>query len=297
MSMPDNPGNCPIIATPFTRDGAVDYESLEREIRRIAQNGCEAATMFGIASEFYKLTDDERERIVDVVTNTADDVGLSPVLSVTHESTDVAVQWAVDYEAAGADCIMVFPPRRDPTVKEVLDHIRQIGEAVDVPVMVQHTPENVAIPPMQFAELHEEVPNIRYFKIELDPPGPYISDLIEATDGSVTALVGNWGYKMIDGYDRGAVGVMPISLYDELYVEIHNRYLDGDRQGAVELHDELLSFLNDVQGIASAKRLLADRGIIETGYCRPPTGEIEDEVTERRLTEAHEHILEVVEPL
>mgnify|MGYP002680962536 FL=1 len=40
-------GICPIIATPFTRTGEVDYESLEREVSFMADNGCHGVTRFG----------------------------------------------------------------------------------------------------------------------------------------------------------------------------------------------------------------------------------------------------------
>ena len=55
-------GICPIIATPFTSEGEVDYHSLEKLIRWMADGGCHALTLFGIAGEYYKLSDEERRR-------------------------------------------------------------------------------------------------------------------------------------------------------------------------------------------------------------------------------------------
>lgn len=298
MAMPDEPGNCPIIATPFTEEGAVDYDSLVRELQFLADAGCRAATLFGIASEFYRLADDERDRLAEVVTDVGHEAGLSPVLSVTHGSTRVAVERATQYDEAGADCIMVFPPRfGNPPKGKVIDHLRQIGEAVDVPVMVQHTPMNVSVSPAEFAALHEDVPAIEYFKIEVSPPGPFISALHEETGGSVTTLVGSAGKQMIEAYDRGAVGVMPAACWDELYVEIHERHRVGDRERAAELHTELLGALNTFSGIDSSKRLLAERGIIESAHCREPTSGIGDDVNEALLLEAHEHVMGLIDEL
>ncbi|MCU4975471.1 dihydrodipicolinate synthase family protein [Halobacteria archaeon AArc-m2/3/4] len=298
MTMPDKPGDCPIIATPFTPDGAIDYPSLENELRIIAEYGCEAATLFGVASEFFKLSDDERVELAKFVADVCADVGVSLVVSVTHESTVVAVERAKQYEAIGADCIMVFPPRfMDPPAEAVVEHVRRIGEAVSVPVMVQHTDVNVDISPATFAALNEAVPNVRYFKIEVSEPGAYISALLEETDGRVGTLVGNWGFRMIDAYDRGAVGVMPIVLYDELYLEIHDRYVRGDREGAVELHNELLSALNYVQDIPAAKRLLAEQGIIDSPHCREPASDIGDDVDERHIAEAHERMTALIDSI
>ena len=52
-------GIVPIIAAPFTDSGAVDYESLRSELKYMKDVGCDGATLFGIAGEYYKLTDAE----------------------------------------------------------------------------------------------------------------------------------------------------------------------------------------------------------------------------------------------
>ncbi|WP_436923925.1 dihydrodipicolinate synthase family protein [Halosimplex amylolyticum] len=295
--MPAAPGNCPIVATPFTADGAVDHESLRNEIHTIADAGCEAATMFGIASEFFKLSDDERLTVAETVVDACGAAGIASVLSVTHGATRVAVEHAETYDALGADCVMVFPPRRRGTAEEVLDHVRRIGEAVSVPVMVQHTPRNVDVEPERFAALNREVPNVRYFKVELDPPGPYISDLDDETGDDVSILVGNWGFDVIDAYDRGAVGVMPIAIYPELYVAIDGAHRSGDRERAVDLHAALLAFLNEIRGVPHAKWVMRERGVIDSAYCRPPVGDQGDERTQARLEAAHERLRETVEEI
>jgi len=63
--MNDIKGICPIIATPFTDCGEVDYESLEKLVRHLIKGGCNAVTLFGIAGEYYKLSDDERKKMVE----------------------------------------------------------------------------------------------------------------------------------------------------------------------------------------------------------------------------------------
>ncbi|MFB6135250.1 MAG: dihydrodipicolinate synthase family protein [Halobacteriaceae archaeon] len=272
--MPTVEGVCPIIATPFTEAGEIDYDSLRREVRILAEGGCHAATLFGIASEFYKLSDAERDRMVEVVTDAADEHGLTLVVSVTHEATPVAVDWAERYADAGADCLMVFPPTfRGPSQEGVLDHLRAIGEAVDVPVMVQHTQQNVGVAPEQFAALNADVPNVRYFKIETNTAGQYIGDLLEAAEGEVYPLVGAAGTQMVEAYDRGAVGVMPAAGVFEVYLAVHDAYHAGDRERALDAHGDVLALQNQVSqaGIQSEKWLLAERGIVETAHCREPT--------------------------
>ena len=62
-------GICPIVAAPFASDESVDYDSLRNLVATLAKGGCHALTLFGIAGEYYKLTDDEAEKMVHVVVN------------------------------------------------------------------------------------------------------------------------------------------------------------------------------------------------------------------------------------
>ncbi|WP_269472655.1 dihydroxy-acid dehydratase [Vibrio taketomensis] len=50
----------PIAAMPFTVDGHVDLVSFTNMINHLVNTGCNGITLFGIASEFYKLTERER---------------------------------------------------------------------------------------------------------------------------------------------------------------------------------------------------------------------------------------------
>ena len=54
-------GILPIVATPFTPSGEVDMASFETLCHTLAANGCHGLTLFGIAGEYYKLDDAERE--------------------------------------------------------------------------------------------------------------------------------------------------------------------------------------------------------------------------------------------
>ena len=101
-------GICPIVAAPFTDNGEVDYESLDKLVKHLLNGGCHAVTLFGIAGEYYKLSDDEREKMAQVTIKAAKEVGGKTIISVTDHSTEVAVKRAKQFEEMGADCLMPF---------------------------------------------------------------------------------------------------------------------------------------------------------------------------------------------
>jgi hypothetical protein len=54
-------GCYPILATPFRPDGEIDEESVVSLVNHLRTAGLPGFTMFGLASEFYKLSDSDRE--------------------------------------------------------------------------------------------------------------------------------------------------------------------------------------------------------------------------------------------
>ena len=272
-------GICPIIATPFTENGEVDYEDLSRLVDTLCRGGCHAVTLFGIAGEYYKLTDEERRKMAEVTVAAAKAAGGTTILSVTDHATENAVKQAKLYQDIGADCLMLLPPFfLKPGAGELYTHMKAVAQAVDIPVMAQYAPEQtgVAIQPETFVRLEKECPNVIYYKIECKPAGPYVTKLMDLTEGRMQIFVGNAGFQLIECMDRGAVGAMPgCSMYD-VYLDIYNRYISGDRAGAVDVHNRLLPMLNHIrqnveQIISFEKRILQKRGIIRSAYCRKPS--------------------------
>ena len=293
MSKPALHGVCPVVATPFSETGAIDFESLRNEIEALAAGGNHAIVLFGVVSEFFKLSDTERRQVAEVVSKTAQQCELPLVISVTHDATEIAVDWAQEYEELGADALMIYPPSwLDPGPRAVCRHLTTVAEAVSLPVMVQYRqPDNPVIPPHMLAELSRDVENIEYFKIETANTGAYVSSLLNECDAEV--LVGRAGYQMIDIFDRGGVGVIPAASFHELYVAIYDAYESGDRERAIELHNRLLPALNIISeaSIPLEKRVLSMRDIIDSPYCRQP---MHVEPDDSHIAQLEEHYEDVV---
>ena len=124
-------GICPIIATPFLENGEVDYKGLEDVVEALIKGGCHAVTLFGIAGEYYKLSDDERKKMVEITVKAAKEVGGKTIISVTDHATEVAVKTAKFFEESGADCLMLLPPFfLKPGAGYLYEHIKAIGKAL-----------------------------------------------------------------------------------------------------------------------------------------------------------------------
>lgn len=287
-------GICPIIATPFTETGEVDYDGLGHVVRWMAAGGCYAGTLFGIAGEYYKLSDEERFRMVDVTVKACRETGLTSIISVTDHATEIAVQRARQWEEAGADCIMLLPPFfLKPSAGELYQHMLAVGRAVSVPVMIQYAPEQtgVTMTPESLASIRGELSVPVIYKIENRPPGKTISRLLEITEGEAKVFIGNAGFQLLEGLERGAVGAMPGCSMFDVYLKIYDAWKQGNRAEALHTHTALLAVLNHIrqnveQIIQFEKLILKRRGVIRSDYCRKP-GYASDPVYDRLFEEVY----------
>lgn len=269
-------GICPILAAPFTPAGELDYAGLSNLTAHLNRAGVHGLTLFGLATEYYKLTDAERTRMLATVMERVD--GPAVIASVTAHSWEVARTQAREYASFGVDALMVMPPFfLGPSPEAIREHLLRVAEAVDLPLIVQYAPAQtgVRLTPGFFAALQREAPQIRYIKVECQPPGPYISALLQESGGALQSLVGYAGLQMPDAVRRGAAGIQPGCSLAEVYLMIWHRYEEGDMTGGDALHAAFLPWISDAMQsveliIKLEKVILARRGLIASDYCRAP---------------------------
>src|SRR5665213_1069529 len=101
----------PIIPVPFTADEQIDEDALRGLVEHAAGAGLRAICLPAYGSEFYKLSEQERLRVVAV----AVDQAAHPVQvfgQSNHGSARIAIDLARANAAAGADVISLAIPRQ-----------------------------------------------------------------------------------------------------------------------------------------------------------------------------------------
>lgn len=266
----------PIAAVPFRADGELDETSFSNMLGHLAGTGIDGLTLFGIASEFPKLSDDERDRLAARFISDLAGSGVFRAMSVTGHSTELAVKRARRYQQMGADALMLLPPFfLKPSPQAVASHINQVLEAVTIPVMVQYAPgeTGLPIPPEELAQVAQRYPHA-VFKIECNPPVDYTHAFLQQAPGA-HVLNGYAGLYMLQMLAVGGKGVMPGCSFSEVYVQIYRAWREGRIGQAEALHQRLLPWITRWMShceyiIQVEKTILRQRGIIASDYCRHP---------------------------
>ena len=281
-------GVCPVLETPFTDDGAVDEAGFVALIGYLIGCGVRTVMFPGFASEFHKLTDDERTRLTGTLLRRTSKTAVLAVISIPDHATRVAVAHARRAVEAGADAINVLPPHfLAPSQAAVRDHVGAVADAVaPTPVILQYAPAQTgtALNAESISALARAHPNLRQVKVESAPPGALIAALARQ-DPPLTSVVGYAGVQLPDALRRGAVGVQPGCSFAELYLRIWDHWT-AEHDAAVSLHAKMLPYLSywmqHVEIIIAAEKLISQhRGIITSAHCRAPAHILDAE--ERRM--------------
>src|SRR5262245_66597557 len=128
-------GIVPIVAAPFTSSGTLDEDSFQSLIRHLLRTNASALTLFGLATEFYKLSDSDRARMQTLLlSETSQSESVAGIISVTDHSWEVACQSARNAEAQGADALMLLPPYfLAPGEDAILEHLTRVIGSVNIP--------------------------------------------------------------------------------------------------------------------------------------------------------------------
>ena len=269
-----------ILATPFTADYAVDYDSLKNLVKFQMDKGAHGLTILGVLGEAAKLSVDERKAVMDTVIETVN--GAIPiVVGTSHQDTATCIELSSSAFASGADGVMIAPPRMedksDPAIMALYSHI---AETIDQPIVVQDFPpvNGVIMSAELLVQIGETIPNARYLKLEDPPLMQKIAAIRERTD-TFEIFGGLGGMFLLEELNRGASGTMTGFAFTEILVAIFNAFNSGDVAKAEAIFDKyvpLIRYENQpLINLTIRKEFLRRRGAMASATLREPFNPID----------------------
>jgi len=147
--------------------------------------------------------------------------------------------------------------------------------AQGAPLMVQDAPlsgTHLSVPLL--ARLAKEVPQVRYFKIEVPNAAAKLRALIEAGGDSIAGpFDGEEGITLMADLEAGATGTMTSALIPDLVKPVVTRYLAGQRDEAAALYARILPLVNYENrqcGLRACKTVMMEGGVIKSDAVRHP---------------------------
>jgi len=293
-------GVVPIVPTPFHENEEIDEEALTRLIDFAVAGGISAVCLPAYASEFYKLTDEERLKVVKVAVDHAKG-RIQIVAQSNHPSLKNAKRLAQANVDAGANVISIAIPRIfGLTDESIIEYLSGIFKSVsDTPVLVQDfNPGGQSIGVDTINRLMNEHSNFRYLKLEEPLCAPKFEAIIKSTKGRIGLMEGWGGLYMMELIPIGIAGVMPGLAVSDILQNIFFLRRDGDDAKAFELFEKVMpqiffSLQNMELFHYVEKELLIARGILSNSVVRSARY-IPDESTRKYIKELNSRVLRLV---
>lgn len=267
-------GVVPIIPTPFEPDERVDWDALCRLIDFACVSGASALCLPAYASEFYKLTVEERQRAIAEAVDEA--AGRVPVIGqLNSASARDAAATVRQIATLGADAAGITVPRVFATGEDAIErYLGTVLSACALPAIIQDfNPGGPTLSTPLIARLSRRFPHFRYVKLEEAMMAQRVGEIIEATEGRVGVLEGWGGMYMMELHAAGICGVVPGLAVSDLLGLVWRR-LKSDRpeeafQAFQPVLPQIVFSLQNMELFHHAeKRLLVARGLLESATVR-----------------------------
>jgi len=305
---PDAPrfrGPFPILSTPFTASGEVDFEVLAREARFADWCGSPGMIWPQSNDSVDLLTTEEKLQGMEVLTKTTRDLRTAALcLGVQGKDTDDMLVYAKHAEELAPTAIISRPPDTGKTQDDLRQYWRALASVVtERPVMIQTTARRGGATPSTelLIELGKEFPNFGYVKEESNPVIPRTRELLASPSiRRVFSARGAFGWL----YESrlGTEGLVTERLaYADILAQIWHLMQSGSDPATLkDMYSKLMLMLNlgqthpgDLRGYSL--HLLKMRGVFRTTVSREygPEGSTPAKPIFRDLTLSEEDVAEI----
>jgi 4-hydroxy-tetrahydrodipicolinate synthase len=270
-----------ILHTPFTPDGAVDWDDLTREAIFVDRCGGHGIVWPQGSSGVASLTRDERMHGMEVLAKAVAGKRVALVLGVQGKDTAEMLEYTQRAEAQAPDAVIAMPPTTGRSMDDYRAYFRALAGATKRPVILQTSGGARDLVPSTdlIVELAREFPHFGYVKEESEPLAERIRAEVAARppmNGIFSANLGaNWLYAMRLGVDGVITGN---AMYADLFARMWALHEAGKDEELRDAYARFLLMRNLNEQLPGADLyIMRKRGIFKTNATRvgrPAAGEI-----------------------
>jgi 4-hydroxy-tetrahydrodipicolinate synthase len=225
------------MVVPFDEAGELDEAAFRKEARYLLEHGVDGISSGGSTGEGALLSDAELRRCLELIGE--ENLRKTPVYAgIIRNSTREVIRAGLDAKACGADALLVTPVfYHGATEDGNFGFYREIGEAVQLPVIIYNVvASNIITPPqvMRICEL-EWVVGVK----QVDPVR--LAEIVALSQGGINVYAAC--DQMLYGcYTAGACGSFSamVTIAPELCQRQWQAFKQGDQREAMELQARMV---------------------------------------------------------
>ena len=284
------------MVTPFTPDGAVDYDAARRLAVALLESGSDGLLVAGTTGESPTLTHDEKLRLFSEVISAAGNRGAVVAGTGTYNTAE-SVEFTREASNTGVDAVLaVTPYYNKPPQEGLYRHFAAIAEATALPLIMYNikgrTGVNMTAETMVRLSQIENIAGVKEASNDHEQIGTVIREARP-------------GFRVWSGADEDNLAVLELGGYGAISVISHlvGRQLKsmfddavaGRREEAHRAHERLLPLIEALfltSNPIPVKYALNQLGFAVGGY-RLPLCEPDDDTAQRIMAEVRRHKIDL----
>ena len=241
-------GPFPIISTPFTNSGAVDYEVLGKAAQFVDWCGSPGMIWPQSGDSVDLLTMDEKLEGMTAISKAMKGRKSAWCMGVQGKNTEEMLVYAKHVTKLGAPAIISRPPDSGKTEEDLFEYWRALAGVTKCPVIIQTSGGGKAKPSVKLLiQLAKESEYFGYIKEEVSPIQSRMRELVAAkpTIRRVMSAMGGFGWL----YQTRQIGVEGLvterAVYADLLADIWRLMQNGEDPDSLnDRFSKLLMMLN-----------------------------------------------------
>lgn len=259
--------------TPFSPNGAVDYDAVQVVANYLVQQGNDMLVVSGTTGESPTTTDEEKGQLLKVVRSAVGE-HVKIVAGVGTNVTAHSIKLAQQAQSAGADGLLVVTPYYSkPSQDSIRAHVEMIADSTELPVMLYDIPGRSGVP-METETLIRMGEHPRVLAVK-DAKGDIAASMDVMTRSDLVYYSGEDALNL-PLMSAGAIGLVSVVGHvaakdlARMVDAVHNNDLMQARHVAENLVPIVDAVMNHMPGVVSVKAALELAGIIQYRGTRMP---------------------------
>ena len=274
------------IVTPFTEEGVLDFQSLERVVAEQVRAGVNGVVACGTTGEASTLTSPEWAQLVENVRSFVPP-SVKLVVGVGTNNTAESIVRAQRAFSMGVDgALTITPYYNKPSQRGLLAHFKAVANAVpELPHMLYTVPgrTGVELSPETFDALsrYDNIVALKDATADMNIGAAYV----HAAAGKMNVLSGD-DMSALSHWAMGGTGMVSVvtNLCPRLGVRMWALWQNGEAQKARAIFAQLLEVSRALfwdSNPVPVKLLMKELGVIASSHVRLPLVPVTDEMAQR----------------
>ncbi len=273
------------LITPFNEDRSIDFQSLEKLVNYVTDNGVEYLVVLGTTAESATLNKDEKQQVINCIVN-LNRKRLPLVLGIGGNNTQEIIQSINTQNTEDFTAILsVSPYYNKPSQEGIYRHYKAIATSTDKKIILYNVPGRTAtnVNSETTLRIAKDFPNIIAVK-EAAPNFLQSTEIIKDKPDNFLVLSGDdeFTVPMTLAGGKGVISVIGQGLPKE-FSEMTRLALQGKNEEAYKIHykiNAITRLIYNEGNPTGIKALLALKGICKP-YVRLPLVEASENLSQK----------------